>query len=159
MHMKWMFVNILVLFTIVLTACGATTVAPTASNPGQPPLISNPTNSGADTGFATQTIEGGSVAVKVTPLKTQMDAPLEFEIVMDTHSVDLADDMVKVVVLRDAAGNEYAPLKWEGPAVGGHHRQGTVHFAPLSGKMKTLTLVIRNVAGVPERIYEWELAQ
>jgi hypothetical protein len=51
------------------------------------------------------------------------------------------------------------PLKWAGPVAGGHHRQGTIQFAQLKQNTKTLTLLVKNVAGVPERVFEWELAQ
>ncbi|MDL1894712.1 hypothetical protein FBQ82_00420 [Anaerolineae bacterium CFX7] len=95
----------------------------------------------------------------MTPLRMEPAAPLEFEIVMDTHSVELADDMMKAVVLRDDSGMEFTPSAWEGPGAGGHHREGKIKFAPLTRNTKALTLVVKNVAGVPERLYKWELAQ
>ncbi len=160
MKRKWiMFAGLFLLAGLLLAACGGTTAAPTANDSGQAASASSTTNSKTESAFAAQTVEGGSVAVKATPLKMQMNATLEFEIAMDTHSVDLADDMMKAVVLRDDSGMEYAPSVWDGPGAGGHHREGKIKFAPLTMNTKTLTLVVKNVAGVPERLYKWELTQ
>jgi len=44
------------------------------------------------------------------------DAPRwRFEIVFDTHSVDLRHDVIKSAALIDAAGRNHAPLAWERP--------------------------------------------
>ena len=147
------------LTSVLLAACGGTTASPTPNNAGQATSASSTTNSKTESAFAAQTVEGGSVAVKVTPLKMEPTAPLEFEIAMDTHSVDLADDMMKAVVLRDDSGMEFTPSAWEGPGAGGHHREGKIKFAPLTMNTKSLTLVVKNVAGVPERAFRWEMAQ
>lgn len=159
MHTKWIFASVVVLLVGVLAACGGTNVAPTAQKAEQAPTVSNQANSNAGETFAAQTVEGGSVAVKVTPLQLNLTAPLEFEITMDTHSVELADDMLKAVVLRDEAGKEYAPIKWDGPGAGGHHREGKIKFAALATNPKTLTLVVKNIAGVSERVFKWDVAQ
>jgi hypothetical protein len=63
-------------------------------------------------------------------------------------------------VLRDDAGNEYRPSSWDS-APGGHHRQGTLTF-PIpdslgQGKARYIEMVIRDVAGVKERVLRWEL--
>lgn len=178
---KYLFMFSLLIFaSALLAACGATPAAPGAnSNKSQSQnavapnttggsnstaLMSNAQgaaqqNLGANTSFESQTVEGGSVAVTVTPTAFKVAAPLEFDIAMNTHSVDLADDMLKAVVLRDDGGKEYAPTTWDGPAGGGHHREGKIKFAPLTTNTKTLTLVVKNIAGVPERVYQWNLAQ
>lgn len=155
----FLFAGILLLAGLLLAACGGTTAAPTLNNAGRATSASSTTNSKTESPYAAQTVEGGSVAVKATPLKMQVNAPLEFEIAMDTHSVELADDMLKAVVLRDDNGMEFAPTTWDGPGAGGHHREGKIKFAPLTMSTKTLTLVVKNIAGVPERLYKWELAQ
>ncbi len=147
----------------LLLACAGTNSTPSAI-PAQGTSATNAeqpakTNSDASLALDSQMVEGGNVAVKVTPLKWQPNAPLEFDIAMDTHSVELDDDMLKAVVLRDNSGMEFTPSAWEGPGAGGHHREGKIIFAPLTTNTKALTLVVKNVAGVPERLYKWELAQ
>jgi hypothetical protein len=80
---------------------------------------------------------------------------------MNTHSVDLDEyDLGKLTVLRDDQGHEYQPVSWES-APGGHHRRGTLAFVPpdslRSGEAQSLELVIRDVAGVDERVMTWRL--
>lgn len=160
MRIKWFLVaGIALLVVVSLAACGGTIAAPTATSPGQGTSAANVTISDTGAAFAAQTVEGGSVTVKVTPLNMKANAPLEFAIVMDTHSVDLNDDIMKAVVLRDDSGREYMPTAWDGPGGGGHHREGKIKFAPLTMNPKSLTLIVKTVAGVPERLYTWELAQ
>ncbi|MCC7165616.1 MAG: hypothetical protein IT331_24175 [Anaerolineae bacterium] len=158
MRHKWLFaIGFLIVMSALLGACDANNA--TSSALATAPSSAQNLETNAKGALEAQTLEDGSVTVKVIPVQTNMNAPLEFEIVMDTHSVDLANDMLKTVVLRDDAGKEYMPLKWAGPGAGGHHRQGTIQFGQLKQTTKTLTLLVKNVAGVPERVFEWELAQ
>ena len=176
MRTTFLFISSSLIFAaLLLAACGGTTAAPasnansnqnssavtsnTTNGPNSNAPASNASNSNTTGGLEPQTIEGGSVTVQVTPLAFQLDAPLEFDIAMDTHSVELADDMLKAVVLRDDSGTEYTPTAWDGPGGGGHHREGKIKFAPLTINTKTLTLVVKNIAGVPERVYQWDVAQ
>ncbi len=91
---------------------------------------------------------------------------IAFKVTMDTHSVDLDRvDLGKSSVLRNDQGREVKPEAWNAPA-GGHHREGTLQFpssdgsgSPLvSAGVKTVELVIRDVAGVKERVLRWEVA-
>lgn len=97
------------------------------------------------------------MAVKPTALA--VGQPISFDIGMNTHSVDLSDDMVKASILRDDTGKEYKPTAWEGAEGGGHHRSGTLVFGALTGKPKYVELVIKGVAQVPERVFRWNLTQ
>jgi hypothetical protein len=106
-----------------------------------------------------QTAEAANVTVKVTPLALKTGESPVFDIAMDTHSVDLSADMLKSVVLRDETGKEYAPLKWDGPGPGGHHREGKLTFAELTTSSKSLTLIVKNLASVPERRFKWDIPQ
>ena len=110
----------------------------------------------APNALATQTSRGGGVTVIVTPKDLAADAPRwRFEIVFDTHSVDLSQDLVKSGALIDAAGRRHAPLAWDGDPPGGHHRKGVLSFKPLGG-VDEVTLQIRDV-GMPERVFRWSL--
>ena len=110
---------------------------------------------------ATQTSEGGQVTVKVT--WTGVNAGPVFTVVMDTHSVDLDRiDLRDLAVLRTDDGREVRPNGWDAPK-GGHHREGNLTFptsaedgsALLGDSTQTITLTIRDVAGVPERSFQW----
>ena len=83
---KWfLLAGVSLLVVISLAACGGTITAPTATSSGQGASASNVPNSDVGSVFAAQTVEGGSVTVKVTPLKMEINAPLEFDIAMDTQ--------------------------------------------------------------------------
>jgi hypothetical protein len=97
------------------------------------------------------------VTVAVKPTDLAVGAPVAFDIAMNTHSVDLGDDMTKIALLRDDSGKEYQPTAWDGPAGGGHHREGTLTFPALTAKPRYVELVIKGLAKVPERVFKWEL--
>jgi len=140
-----------ILAALALAACGGAASTPAQSNA----LASEPkTNS---TGFWTKSNEGGAVTVEVTPTALQVGKPLTFEIAMNTHSVDLSDDMTRIVILRDDAGKEYTPTAWEGGEAGGHHRSGTLTFAAPTSKPKYVVLVVKGLAQVPERVFRWDV--
>lgn len=160
MKCKWLLLaGLFLLVGILLAACSSPTAVSTANVLGQGASASNVTASKIAAAYTAQTVDGGSVTVRVMPLTMEAPAPLEFKITMDTHSVELNDDMMKAVVLRDDTGMEFTPSAWEGPGGGGHHREGRIKFAPLPMNTKALTLVVKNVAGVSERRFTWELAQ
>lgn len=105
---------------------------------------------------AAQTSRGGGVTVSVTPKNLAADAPRwDFEVVLDTHRVDLNHDLVKNAALIDAAGDRHTPLAWTGDPPGGHHRKGVLSFKPL-GSVDEVRLQIRDI-GVPERVFRWPL--
>lgn len=104
---------------------------------------------------AKQSVAGGGVTVAVTFVKERADAPT-FEVVLDTHSVNLDGYRFEEIVrLRDGKGSEVAPAAIEGAKGSGHHREATVRFAWADPKPKTLELVVKGVAGVPERMFRW----
>jgi hypothetical protein len=95
--------------------------------------------------------------VDVKPTTLMVGEPVVFDVAMNTHSVDLSDDMTKISILRDDAGREYNPTAWDGPGGGGHHRAGTLKFAALISKPMYVELVIKGLAQVPERVFKWDL--
>jgi hypothetical protein len=103
-----------------------------------------------------QTSRAGGVTVTVTPRNLTADAQRwQFEIVFDTHSIELRQDMLTSAALIDVQGRRHAPLAWDGDPPGGHHRRGMLSFAPL-GRVEEVRLQIRDV-GVPERDFRWSL--
>jgi hypothetical protein len=110
-----------------------------------------------DSWLAAQTSSEGPVTVQATPALT--DDGLVFEIVLDTHSVDLDSlDLTQLAVLRIDEGQAMVPSAWTAPA-GGHHRQGTLTFAAAETSSvvsaRSIELIIRDVGGVPERSFQW----
>lgn len=106
--------------------------------------------------LATQTNRQGVVTIKVTPQAVSASAASwRFEVVLDTHSVALTQDMRDVSVLSGGDDGEYKPIAWEGDPPGGHHRKGVLVFSPISPMPASLVMKIRGVAGVPERIFTW----
>jgi len=112
--------------------------------------------------YETQTDSQGSVVFEVTPVGLSATAEtLEFEVVMNTHSVDLAWDLAKQSVLRTDLGKEVKGLSW--PMGSGHHFSGTLSFpgqttdgmALLDGA-GILTLMIQDT-DVPERVFTWKV--
>ena len=121
------------------------------------------TNENASTGQSlTRTDEQGAVIVDVTPsnLSSPVDS-IDFEVGMNTHSVDLSMDLAALATLETDTGLMVAPLSWEGMS-GGHHVSGKLVFPsqvdgkPLLAGATTLTLVISNV-DAPERTFIWKI--
>ena len=106
-----------------------------------------------------QVNEEGQVSVAIAPLNI-LDEKAEiwnFEIIMNTHSVELGEDMAKVSFLIDDKGNKYLPIAWEGDESGGHHREGILKFKPISPKPIFIKMTIKEVGDVKERNFEWNL--
>ncbi len=106
---------------------------------------------------ASQTNREGPVTVKVTPLALSAAEAWRFEVVLDTHSAPLNQDMRAAAALA-ADGAERAPAAWEGDPPGGHHRKGVLRFEPIIPAPASVTLKIRGVGGVAERSFAWPVA-
>ncbi len=155
--------GVLIIMASALAACGgpasSSTVTPAATTEpaASPGAARSPTAVAIFKPPSAQTSVAGNVTVIVTPQALKAGEPAEFEIAMDTHSVDLAGDMLALVVLRDERGSAQNPTAWDGPAAGGHHRSGTIRFDALPLGIRSVTLIIKNIAGVPERVFTWDV--
>ncbi len=106
--------------------------------------------------WETKTDDQVNVTVVVTPLDLlPQSAQWKFDIGMNTHSVELDQDMMKSVILIDDQGKEYKPINWEGP-VGGHHREGVLTFNLVTPTPKSVELKISNIGSVV-RTFFWQL--
>lgn len=101
---------------------------------------------------------GGEVTVSVTPLVLKSGFPASFDIAFETHSVDLLFDIEEIATLSDGTSTSYVP-HWEGSPPGGHHRSGTLRFTPDVKNPKTITVILKNIAGVSERMFTWEASK
>lgn len=147
-------IPIVIVTVAVLIGAGVRILSTTtAIQPPPAPAVSSPDEA--------RISEGGELTVKATWAEAST-APV-FLVVMDTHAVDLDGyDLARLAVLRVDGGPDLLPIRWDAPA-GGHHREGTLTFpAEQSGKpvigarTRTIELVIRDIAGVPERVLTWE---
>ncbi len=104
----------------------------------------------------------GAVEVEVIPLNTDKPgASLEFDVSLNTHSVNLGMDLASLSTLTTDTGLSVQGSKWDAPR-GGHHVEGMLSFpAAVNGESilkgaKKLTLTIINV-DAPQRTFTWEL--
>ncbi|MBI2305054.1 MAG: hypothetical protein HYU86_09975 [Chloroflexi bacterium] len=152
----------------LLVGCASLSSFPSSSSPQKGGIPFSPSSTPVSSTLKspsnglTQSNSGGAVTLDAK-WQGEGSGVLAFAVVMDTHSVDLDKyDLGKLAVLRDDGGNEYRPTSWRA-APGGHHRSGTLSFpVPNSmnqGKVKYLELVVKDVAGVKERVLKWELAE
>ncbi|PKN90747.1 MAG: hypothetical protein CVU44_22830 [Chloroflexi bacterium HGW-Chloroflexi-6] len=117
---------------------------------------------GTNTDDLTRTEIQGEVTLKVTPLN--LDNPgdtLKFEVILDTHTVELDMDLATLATLTTDTGLTLQPTLWDAPK-GGHHAEGTLAFpATLDGKsildgVKQLTLTISDVDNATST-FTWDL--
>lgn len=163
--MNLKFVYLLALSSILLLAACS----------GAPVELAAPAAAPSDSGAAETAVQSpalshetliddqGAVSVTVTPLKlNDPGASLEFDVVMDTHSVDLSMDLATLATLTMDSGRSVSATLWDA-APGGHHVSGVLSFpatvdgASLLEGASHLTLTIRNV-DAPERVFIWNVS-
>ena len=109
----------------------------------------------ANSKYEKQQNQEAEVTVEVTPLKLSSKENAEFNVVFDTHSVNLDKSLKEISVLEDDKGNIYNPISWSG-GIGGHHIEGNLLFPPFSKDAKSAKLTIKQIGGV-DRIFKWNL--
>lgn len=140
-------------------ASGSEIVLAPTGDPGITPTASPNSNAGEG---QTRIDEQGAVVVEVTPLN--LDAPggtLEFDVIMNTHSVDLSMDLAALSTLTTDTGLTIPATLWDATP-GGHHVSGKLIFSsaqdgkPILEGAGTLTLTIGDV-DAPARVFTWEV--
>lgn len=100
-----------------------------------------------------KTSNHGGVTVKVAP-RDVAGSVWEFEVVMDTHTQPLTDDLARSAVLVTTQGN-VAPVSWSGDGPGAHHRKGVLSFkAP--PESPTIIIRLTRPGESQPRSFEWE---
>lgn len=108
---------------------------------------------------STQQVAGGGVTVSATLSKDGGSGPV-ITLAFNTHSVNLDGyDIRQIAVLRDDTGKSYPVEAVEQASGGGHHRQAVLRFGKLAADAKRLELIVKDVAGVKERTFRWDLTQ
>jgi hypothetical protein len=157
--MKRILLPAFLILSLVLAACSAATT-PLPSDPQPAPVSTEAASPANDS--ATRIDEQGAIIIEITPLN--LDSPtdtFEFDVVMNTHSIDLSMDLATLSTLTTDTGVNVDATLWDAP-LGGHHVEGKLIFPAmqdgksiLEGATK-LTLTMINV-DAPSRIFEWEL--
>ena len=171
--MKRFALSLLLIF--LLAACApsqATANQPTLQPAPVSDITSTPTDSPAllptlfpnneNNGELTRVDEQGAVVFELTPLNLGTPADmLEFDVAMNTHSVDLSMDLASLSTLTTDTNVTVQATKWDA-IPGGHHVSGKLIFpimkdgkSILEGASK-FTLTIINVDAA-SRLFEWEL--
>lgn len=155
------------LLMLILAACTPSQAASSLPTPQSTIVLKteaavpsgNDASSSAD---LTRSNEQGMVMFEVTPLDLTAAADtLDFNVAMNTHSVDLSMDLATLATLTTDTGVTIQAEKWDA-VPGGHHVSGKLIFPStkdgksiLDGASK-LTLTIINV-DAPARVFEWQL--
>jgi hypothetical protein len=105
--------------------------------------------------LSTQSNSGSGGTVKATP-RTLAGGSWEFDIVFDTHTQDLKDDLMKTASLM-AAGKAHAASGWKGDPPGGHHRKGVLRFDGIDPGLKDMELRIARPGEPKPRSFRWQL--
>lgn len=157
--MKRFILPLLLTLTLILAACS--TASTSDQTPPQADPVSTESNSTSNDS-ATLSDQQGAVTVEVTPLNLDSATDtLDFDIVMDTHSVELSMDLATLATLTTDTGISVDATLWDAP-LGGHHVEGKLIFPvakdgkPVLEGATKLTLTIIDV-DAPTRIFEWDL--
>lgn len=127
-------------------------------NPAKPDNQNSPVNSAGNFSNAenglTQTSGDPNTGVEITANyeKEKSQNKTIFKISFSTHVADYSDyNFRENIVLRDGQNKEYKTDNFvkEGS---GHHQSIEISFPPVSSPFK---LVVKNLAEVPERIFNW----
>ena len=101
--------------------------------------------------------DAGGVRIVVTPKAFAAKSPWEFDVVMDTHTKPLDDDLTKTAVLVVDGGKKYTPLAWQGDKPGGHHRKGVLRFPAPNEQVKSFELQFQGAGADNKRVFQWTM--
>lgn len=90
--------------------------------------------------FPARTVSAGEVTVKVQPHHADATGA-EIEVTLDTHTVELAMDLVSAAELT-VGDAKWPATAWEGDGPAGHHRAGTLRFESAGAPAGTVQLVL-----------------
>lgn len=108
-------------------------------------------------GLAAQTSDENGVKIVVTPGDLSGTATIwNFEVVLETHTHPLTDEMAEASVLV-ANGKSFPPLVWIGSPPGGHHRQGRLRFMAVTPRPSKIELRIHLNGEPGPRTFAWSL--
>jgi len=104
-----------------------------------------------------QSNKENGVRVDAMPVELKAGSEARFDVRMNTHSVELDQDLTAISRLKDNKGSTFQATGWDGSPPGGHHRSGTLSFPALAPGTETVTLIIKGVGKDSERIFSWQV--
>jgi hypothetical protein len=104
--------------------------------------------------YEEQVDENGPVTVTVKPIDISEES-WDFEVTLQTHSVDLDMDILESVTLLDPEGEEILPDIWDGDAPGGHHRTGILMFQKIDPMPDEIRVLVKDVGEASLREFIW----
>lgn len=103
----------------------------------------------------------GAIEVTIIPLNLNNPGDtLDFEVSLNTHSIDLSMDLATLATLTTDAGQAVPASLWDA-SLGGHHVSGVLSFpssvsgVPVLEGATCLTLTLINLDAA-ERVFTWE---
>lgn len=148
--------NKFLLLTLVIVVLFLGTKAVKKTEPSSEAKPTSKVNQSEDS-LNTQESEGGNVTVTVKPKTLKVGENPSFELEFETHSVNLDFDVAKQSYIVDDKGKRFNNGIWNGSPPGGHHRNGTLSFNNSLTQTNYVELIIKNIAGISERKFRWEL--
>ena len=109
----------------------------------------------AGDGLPSRKVALNGVTITVTPQELAGPA-WKFQVVLDTHSQDLKDDLAKSATLL-AGGEKIAASAWQGDPPGGHHRKGVLRFDAPAKMPSGFELRIERPGEPKPRVLRWEI--
>ena len=111
----------------------------------------------AESAYAPQVSNEREIKITATLQNIPNEAKtLDFEVVLETHTKALNDDLAKSSVLI-ADEKQYLPLGWKGAPPGGHHRKGVLRFKAIAPQPAAVELQIRLAGDPSPRSFKWLL--
>jgi hypothetical protein len=110
---------------------------------------------------ASQRVDGNGVTVIATLLKEQPESTA-IKLALDTYFVNLVRyDFEDLATLRDDTGKTYPLTSVEriGSSLKPRFRQAVLRFPKVAPEAKTIELIVKEVAGVKERVFRWNAAE
>lgn len=105
-----------------------------------------------------QSSQSGGVTIRVKPAEVLPSAATwAFQVVLETHSQDLRDDLVAAATLVDKGGKPHPAAGWDGDPPGGHHRKGVLRFKAPTPRPDAIELRIQRPGEDSPRVFRWQL--
>ncbi len=110
----------------------------------QPKTVNNVLSATDKKTYPSQSRTFGAVKVEAKPEQLISNQDVIINLSLNTHSVDLDYDYLKIAKLTDDLGNSYSAKTWNG-GNSGHHLNGDLTFEPLSSTANSVTLTLSGI--------------
>ena len=105
----------------------------------------------------TLTSDEGGVTVTVNPITSLESDNWSFEIELNTHSGELPEDLKGDAELLLDNRQTLSAFSWEMSSEQSHHQEGILSFEKTGNKPGAIELILKDIGGVEERNFKWDL--